>query len=184
VSKSKLIRIGVVATSLAFALAGTFVFGPAGGARAAQTETQFISIDATTCIQATGGTLTRSTNAIASSSTSAWTIRCPIDFIDSTSGAATLTGMAGFAKATSDLTTSVAVTVFRRSPTADTSRTSVTTCNIAANNGVPTTCSTSLSHSIVDNTDSYYVEFSVPTGQGSYWNVSGARLTYTWVNGP
>ena len=164
-------------------LESAFVVAPRT-VRAAQTETQTISIDATTCVQTSGGALTRDANSIQSSSTSAWTIRCPIDPVDSSLGAATITGLSAYGKATSDFTTSVLVSVFRRSTVADTTRSTVTSCSIPGNNGVATSCSSSPSHAVVDNTDAYYVEFSVPASQGSYWELSGARVTYTWVNGP
>lgn len=166
---------------LAFSLAAV----GSGEVLAAQTETQYITIDAGTCVQATGGSLSRDTNSVQSSSTSGWTIRCPIDFTDSTLGSATITGFAAYGLGNSDLATNVTATIFRRSPTANTTRSAVTSCNIPlGTSGNPSSCSTSPSHAVNDNNDAYYIEFGVPPSQGNLWELSGARVTYTWSNGP
>jgi len=152
---------------------------------AAQTETQYVTVDATACVQVSGGPLLRDTNSVQSSSTSAWSIRCPIDLTDSTLGSATITGFAAYGLANSDFATSVSAAVYRRSPTANTSRNTVTSCSMPPGTILnPTSCSSSPSHAVNDNNDAYYIELAVPSSQGTMWELSGARVTYTWSNGP
>jgi hypothetical protein len=177
---------GIVFTVLvAIAATAFFVTWPPSASKASQTETQTISIDATTCVQTLGGTLTRDNNSVQSASSAAWTLRCPIDPIDSSLGAATITGVSAFGKALGDFASSVTVAVFNRSTVADTTRASACSCAILPNPGVPTSCtSAAVTHAVIDNTNGYYVEFAVPAGSGNLWEMSGARVTYTWVNGP
>lgn len=167
-------------------LAGLALLAQALPADAAQTELHHVTLDATSHCQLVSGSANFTPGYWAIGQTG--TLRCPLDFPESSSGAVDIVEVTGYGRNSSLPVEALTYTLYRRSPAYGAAREAIGACTLPKT-GVAASCSVAPSGptTAVDEASfAYYLEIACIASSTTcrYWQVSGAQVAFTWENGP